>query len=204
MDKKVRKQIDWEKIEKEFRAGQLSIREIASQNGCAESGIRRKMKELGVERDLTEQIAQKVRNSLVREEMRTSNPASEKEIIETAAARSVDVVRSHRIKISSGVKTVAALFDQLATVTEKREEIIGEIEAETSDDENSNRRNIMLKAVALQANSSTAVSLSLALKNLVGLERQAFGIKDDSVENPSEVINSITRRIIGGNKWEEN
>jgi hypothetical protein len=183
-----RKSYDWEAIEKEYRSGQLSIREIAKNHGCSEGAIRKKMKSLSVERDLSEQVAQKVRTELVRTEVRTANPISEKEIVEAAAARSVEVIRSHRIRIAEGGKVVALLMSQLLDAAEKREEIVAEIEKETEGDEQPNRRNMMLKAVALQSNASTAVSLSLALKNLVGLEREAFSITTEEGSKNDQVI----------------
>lgn len=172
-----RKQYDWQAIEREFRAGQLSIREIARIHDCSDTAIRKKMKQLGVERDLTQQIAQKVRNALVREQVRADNPIDEKEVIDTAAARVVEIVRSHQRRIASGGKIVESLFAQLGDIANHREEIENEIEKETADDKTPNRRAMMLKAVSLASNSSTAVSLSLALKNLVGLERQAFNVE---------------------------
>ena len=37
-----RKVIDWERVEAQFRAGQLSVREIARQHGISDKAIRKK------------------------------------------------------------------------------------------------------------------------------------------------------------------
>lgn len=177
-----RKTHDWELIEREFRSGQFSIREIAKQHCLSDTAIRKKMKKLGVDRDLSALVAEKVRTELVRTEVRTevrtATPETEQEIIDTAAARTVEVVRSHRVRIRSGSIVVEKLFDQLGEVTDNREKIEAEIDTETEDDVVSNRRDMMLRAVSLQANASTAVSLSAALKNLIGLDREAFNLND--------------------------
>lgn len=172
-----RKQLDWEGIEREYRAGQLSIREIASQHGCSDAAIRKRMKRDGIERDLSKRVAEKVRTRLVRAELRTSDPLTEKETVEEAAARVVEVVRSHRVKIGKGIGIVDILFDQLADVAAAREEIEADIEAETEEDRSPKRRSRMLRAIGLQANASTVLNLSNALKNLVSLERQAFNVE---------------------------
>lgn len=89
---------DWEAIEREYRAGQLSIRELARQHGISDKAIRKHAAAQGWDRDLTEKVNQKVRTALVRSEVRTSNACgpAEREIVEAAAARGVEVVRSHR------------------------------------------------------------------------------------------------------------
>lgn len=189
-----RKTYDWEAIEKEFRSGQLSIREIANQHGCSDTAIRKKMKALGVERDLSERVAQKVRTELVRNEVRTANPISEKEIIDTAADRAITIVRSERKKIGKGVEIVETLLDQLAEFAEKREEIEETIGDETAGDDNYVKRQQMLKAVSLPSHASVVVNLSNALKNLVALERQAFSIKDET--GKTDKIEGITFTVI--------
>lgn len=183
---KERTAYDWEAIEKEYRAGMLSVRQIAKNHGCTDTAIRKKMKALNVERDLSQKIAEQVRTQLVRKEGCTANPVSEKEIVETAAAQAVEVVRSHQKRLSRGGKIVETLLEQLAEVAEKRSEIEQTIEEETAGDETSNRRNMMLKAVALPQNASTAVSLTLALKNLIGNERQVFNLDNEKDKNPEQ------------------
>jgi len=189
------KKIDWELIEMEFRSGQLSIREIARQHGCGESTIRKTMKVNGVVRDLSQRVAEKVRTELVRG-MRTATPETEQEIIDTAAARAVEVVRSHRIRIKTGSIVVEKLFAQLEEVIDNREEIEEAIEIETADDKDPNRRNMMLRAVSLQANASTTVSLSASLKNLIGLDRLAFNLSHVIEADSHSRINTAIPQII--------
>ena len=49
--------IDWEKIEREYAAGRLSIRQIAESNGVSDSQIRARAKKDEWRRDLSEAIA---------------------------------------------------------------------------------------------------------------------------------------------------
>lgn len=51
-----RSDIDWEKIERLYLAGQLTIRQIADEGGVAPSAITRKAKKDGWSRDLSEAI----------------------------------------------------------------------------------------------------------------------------------------------------
>jgi hypothetical protein len=91
-----RKQIDWERVEIEYRAGKLSLREIAKASGCSEGAIRKRAKTDGWERDLSKRIEEEVRNKLVRSEVRKAERVPEKEIIEAVATRSANIVLAER------------------------------------------------------------------------------------------------------------
>lgn len=199
--KKKRKKIDWEAIEREIRAGQLSIREIARLYGCGESSIRKHKKKYNITPDLSKRVAEKVRTELVRSEVRTNDPKTDQAIVDSAAARGVEVIKSHRAKIFYGEAVVEKLFAQLHEVVDNRDEIEGQIEEETKEDVDPKRRAMMLRAVSIQANASTAVSLSAALKNLVVLGRQAFNIDEGDRLRPDgglkEVLDSLDGKTWG-------
>lgn len=109
---------DWEAIEREFRAGQLSIREIGRLYGLTDTAIRKKAKADGWDRDLTERVRQAVRAKLVREDgsQQGSHPprANEREIVNAIAVRGVEVVRSHRQSLSQLNALANILADRLA------------------------------------------------------------------------------------------
>ena len=123
-----RTQVDWESIERNYRAGILSIREIAKVHNISDTAIRKKAKADNWERDLTARVNEKVRTELVRGEVRAANPQTEKEIIEVAAATVVQVVRGHRVRIKQGSELVELLTKQLTDVAGKREEFEAAIE----------------------------------------------------------------------------
>ena len=178
---------DWEGVERDYRAGVLSIREIAKINSISEGAVRKKAKEKFWERDLSSKVAQKVRTELVRTEVRTADPQTEREIVEVAAATVVQVVRSHRQRISQGSALVELLTKQLMDVAGSRELFELEIKSETEDDSNNSRRSKLMSAVSLEKHASIATNLANATKTWVSLERQAFGLKDGAETLASDV-----------------
>lgn len=106
---------DWEAIEREYRAGQLSVREIGRVHGVTDTAIRKKAKAEGWERDLTKQVQEAVRAKLVREagSQDGSHPqrANDRALVQEIAQRGVEVVRSHRRALSQ----LNAIGDILAT-----------------------------------------------------------------------------------------
>jgi transposase-like protein len=190
MDDTVKTKADWEAIEKKYRPNILSLREIARQHGVTEAAIRKKAKQLGWVRDLGAKVREKVRLELVRTEVRTPNAQdavrTEREIIDSAAATVVQVVRSHRRDIAAGRDLVSLLATQLRDVAGHRDAFLAAIEAECAEDESGERRNKLMKAVSIPVHASTIRDLSTAMKNLIGLERTAFSIGDAPSETPQE------------------
>lgn len=95
---------DWERIEAEYRAGQLSVREIARQHGLTEGAIRKRAKADGWARSLAEKVRAAVREKLVRadgtQEGTQDQRTSDRAIIEAGALRGLEVVQSHRRDIA--------------------------------------------------------------------------------------------------------
>jgi hypothetical protein len=173
---------DWEAIEREFRAGQLSVREIAAQQGISHTAINKRAKEQGWTRDLAKAVRQKVSDTLVSSEVSSVNA---QEAIDTAAARGVELIRQHRRSLGRAQTIIEKLLAELERGTDNLDEIEESIEDETADDKDSRRRNQMLKAVSLSSRASTAAALSLTIKNIIPLERQAFSL-DEHGDEPKD------------------
>lgn len=182
-----RKPTDWEAIEREYRAGQLSVSEIARQHGISHTAINKKAKAKGWTRNLAARVREEVSERLVSDGV---SAASARETIDAAAARAVDVVRSHRADITKGRKIAQTLFDELADGSDpvNREIIEEEIEAETAGDGPSaaRRRAMMLRAVSLPSRAGTLLNLSSVIKTLIGLERQAFNLDENQTDEPAD------------------
>lgn len=189
---------DWESIEREFRAGVLSIREIAKRHGLTDTAIRKRAKAWGWERDLTAKVQEEVRRKLVRTEVRITDVRTEREIVEQAAQTVVEVVRLHRRDARHGREILDLLMGQLADAAGAREEIEEAIAEETADVDDPNaqpgvrqaaryRRSAMLKAVALPTHFASLRDAATAMGKLVAIERQAFNINGAPEEPAKEV-----------------
>jgi hypothetical protein len=195
--------IDWEAVERDYRAGVLSIREVGKLHEISEGAIRKKAKALGWERDLTEQVNEKVRSELVRsthlpdQKSPTYQKQTEREIIDQAAATVVQVVREHRSRIRQGNAIVELLSKQLLDVAGSRDEFEATIEAECTKDKSPERYNRLMKAVSLGAHTTMAVNLANATKVWIGLERQAFNIGDGV--DPNGAPGALTMDQIAAN-----
>ena len=109
-----RKPTDWEAIEREYRAGQLSLRAIAAKAGITEGAIRKKAKAEGWQRALADKVREAVREKLVRSDGTQfgtqEQRADDASIVETAAIRGLQVITSHRRDLEQlhGLKRIIA------------------------------------------------------------------------------------------------
>ncbi|MGR7993850.1 hypothetical protein [Xanthobacter sp. ZOL 2024] len=95
-----RQRTDWEAIERDYRAGSLSIREIGRKHGVSDTAIRKEAKARGWKRDLAEKVRKAVREEVVRatgsQASSQEQRATDAEIVETAKWVGVEVQLSHR------------------------------------------------------------------------------------------------------------
>lgn len=181
---------DWESIERDYRAGVLSIREIAKMHGISDGAIRKKAKENKWLRDLTSKVNAKVRSDLVRTEVRTTDAQTERVIVEVAAAQVVQIVREHRASIKRMNALALSLLEELDEQTINRDLYadLGEM-LRSEDDKGQDKRNDLYNKIISSANRVDSMKkLAETLRILIGLERQAFNIsivEDDLGEKPA-------------------
>jgi len=182
---------DWESIEREYRAGQLSVREIARQYGITEGPIRRKAKSLGWNRDLTEKVRIAARAQLQIEDAGDAE-STDAQIVEKAAERSAGVVKLHRHDIARGRGLVEAMMGELEDETEHRKLLSELIEQQLEEEEaNHLRQNAVRRAISLPQRSVVLRDLSQALHKLILVERQAHGIDDGRPADPVSELYSL-------------
>lgn len=177
---------DWEAIEREYRAGQLSVSEVGRQHRISHTAINKRAKRDGWTRNLAARVREEVSARLVADGVSSANA---RETVEAAAVRVVELVRSHRADISRARSVAGRMIDELDMATAYRDEIAEEIEALCSvDDTDSDaakaraekRKAAMHRAVGLPSRAASMQSLAGALKTIVQLERQAFNVDADN------------------------
>lgn len=196
MSSKDKPETDWEGIEREYRAGQLSVVEIGRQFGISHTAINKKAKKLGWSRDLTERVRKEVSARLVSDGVSAEGVA---ETVRASAERVVCLVREHRADIGRNRSAVTKLLQELHDTIENIDEIVDAIEDETAGDKDGKRRARMMAAVALPSRAGVASTLANALKVLIPLEREAFNLDgardDDAVQ--AELTDASVAKIAG-------
>ena len=186
---------DWERIEQLYRAGLLSIREIAASCGVSHVAIQKRAKRDGWVRDLAAKIKAKA-DSLVTRDTVTSvftkeQAVTERGIVEANAQVIANVRIAHRTDIGRSRRLANKLLDELEGLTDNRHlfEQLGDL-LRSEDDKGQDKRNdLYMKVIDLPSRSKTMKELAETLKNLIALERQAY---DVGAEKPGDDRSQLT------------
>lgn len=169
---------DLEAIGRDYRAGILSIREVARQHEIDHSYLLRIAKTHRWKRDLSQRIKEEVTRKLVTSAV-TVPSASDDEIIDTESERVTGVLKLHRKDVAKSQGLVTLLQGQLEEAATLRNEIEKTIE---EGDTQAKQKGAMLRAISLPSHAGVLRDLSVAQKNLIYLERQAYSLEDKTVE----------------------
>lgn len=179
---------DWEAIERDYRAGLLSLREIANHHGITEGAIRKRAKRDMWARDLAAKIKAKAeelvrKESVVRVPGTQLTPATEIEVVEGNARQVASVQINQRRDIHSTRNTVMTMLAEMNASSGVDNvallENLGEIMREPSDAGQDKRNDLYMAVISLPERSKTIKNLVESFAKLVALEREAFGLGVD-------------------------
>lgn len=174
---------DWETIADDYRAGVISIREMAKTHGISEGAIRHRAKVNGWERVLADRVRSAVEEKLIRTDAEASGiaPAAsthpqrartrDEQIVEAAATTAARIILSHRVDLTRLQEHRTRLLDKLQALEAKHDKsdtermLDGEkpiTEAERYD--------------IVQAQATILEQLARVTYRLIPLERQAYAL----------------------------
>jgi hypothetical protein len=195
---------DWERIEFDYRAGVKTLRQIAEEHGITHGAVNKRAKTKGWTRDLKAKILAaaeaKVSKSLVSAEVSAQRLATEHQVVESNAIAVANVRIGQRSDIQRGRSLVMKLLAELEQQTEHADlfEDLGEMLRKEDDRGQDKRNDLYHKVISLSGRVSNVKALSDALKNLVALEREAWGL-DEKEKPPADAMeladDELERRI---------
>lgn len=180
----VHRRADWEAIERDYRIGVRSVSSIAREHGITEGAIRKRARKPGEEwvRDLNAKVRAKaddlVRKAEVRAQVREDQRLTENRQIEVEANIQKEVRLAQRADIQRGRRLCLKLLTELEQQTGQVPELgeLGDI-LRRPDDKGQDKLNDIYQAViSLPERTKTMKALAEALRILVSMEREAFGI----------------------------
>lgn len=207
MSKAQKPPVDWERIELDYRAGVLSLREIAAAHpGTNHVAIKRRADEKNWTRDLSGKIKAKAEDLLTRS---VAEPAvktetqkqTEAQVIAVNAEIIVKLRTLHRVSIDRSRAVALKLLDELEHTTESQALYVqlGEMLRSPNDNGVDKLNDLYQKAISLPQRIKGMKELADTLKTLIGLEREAWGIDGgrDPADDPKEPADpmEIARRL---------
>lgn len=184
---------DWERIEADYRAGLLSVREIAAAHGITHGAINKRKIRDGWERNLSARIQAKAEALVSKREVSTlvstDSVATDRAIVEANAEVIAGIRLSHRKDIARSRRLAMALLEELEIVTGNRElfDELGEMLRSPDERGNDKRNDLYNKVISSAGRVDSMKKLAETLKTLVSLEREAYGLTAEQ-GNPGEEV----------------
>jgi hypothetical protein len=187
-----KKVVDWELIERHYRAGVMTNVQIATECGVTEGAIRKHAKKHEWTKDLKAKIKARAEDLVRRAEVRavgTSKteltPESEKQTVEVNAQATAMVLIVQKGSIKRMHSVFKSLMDELELTTDNRELFaqLGELMDETGENASGKvvqdkLNEIYRKVTGMTGRVDSAKKLAEILEKVVKMEREAFGIDD--------------------------
>ncbi len=200
-----KKKVDYDRIEPGWRAGIKSPQQLAEEY-TKETGVLvtrvaiiKHFGKAAISRDLGARIQAKadamMAEALVTGKVSVATTMREAEVICSNAVTQTTIRLSQQKRINTSTDLVDLLTEQLIAVAGQREEFEEAIEEMTEEDRSGERRARLMKAISLPVHATTAVSLANALKTLIGLQNDAYGIRQTNT-NPDELASNPARGVV--------
>ncbi|MDQ0548173.1 hypothetical protein ACKVM9_002395 [Pantoea agglomerans] len=195
---------DWEAIESAYRAGLMSIREIASQHGITHGAINKRAKRDGWERDLKAKIKAKadalVSKREVSKQVSTETATNERILIEANAEVIANVRMEHRGDIRRARNIASSLFGELEAQCADvgALEQLGDLMLSPDDKGQDKLNEIYHKVISMPGRVKSMKDLSDTLKTLIGLERQAYDIDGPTGDEASKKLSDLMDDLAKG------
>lgn len=196
---------DWERIEIDYRAGIKSLREIAGEHGVSHGAVNKRAKRDGWDRDLSAKIRAKadalVSKAEVSTEVSRAKADTERETVEANATAIVQIRLAHRSDIRRSRGVVANLLGELEAQTGPEAvelmQRLGELMADPDERGRDRLGEIYQRIIDLPNRSKSAQTLVAALKGVVDLERQAWGMDAEREAPPESPLAGVLAQLIG-------
>lgn len=176
------KRPDWERIEADYRAGIKSLRQMAEENNVSHNAIAKRAKRDEWPRDLAAKIRAKAKQKVDRASVdKPVDSVTDRDIVEVESEIQSRITLTHRKDIPHKRELVSKLFAEIEGMTDGKELFETLQEALLSNDQFLMAKAVN-KVISLPQRIKGTTELVNAFKSLIGLERQAFGIDDNTGE----------------------
>lgn len=176
---------DWERIELDYRAGLLSVREIADAQGCSHTAINKRAKKEGWERDLKAKIQAKADALVSKREVSSvvsiERMETERVLVDANAQVIADIRMAHRRDIRRSRNLCLNLLEEMEMQTNNLDlyEELGELLRREDKNGNDRMNDLYHKVISSQGRIGSMKQLADTLKVLIGLEREAYSIASE-------------------------
>lgn len=195
-----RPKVDWEAVERDYRAGSKTLRQIGEEYGCSHVAVKKRAEREGWSRDLSVRIKEAAEAKVTKAEVTrivTKEAAiSERQVVEVNAQLLADVVLNERSDVKRARSIVQKLWELVEVELDHPEELekLGDLLRSEDEFGNDKLNDLYRAAIGLPQQVKNAKALADALKVLIELERRILKIDDQPVGDGSGIVLNDAQR----------
>ena len=194
---------DWEAVERDYRTGRFTMRELEAKHGIPFATIAARAKKEGWTQDLRKVIRQRATAALVNEmvdsalaEQMAAQGTEQAgraaaQAVQAAAEQAKAVMSAHRTRAHALAATALDLLGELskAALLAQEQELLAQILAGSGAEpkDEAEARRVVSKALSLGGRASTVKLLTDSLAKVQEMERKAWDLEDDAPPPPPTV-----------------
>lgn len=178
--------VDWQAVERDYRATKLTLRELGSKHGCDHAVIARKAKKEGWERDLTELVKQATNTKLIAQAVNDAVNNGQQDVtnvVLAVAELNKQVILGHRVDLSATRSVASDLLLELhnSALLGNEAQLLAQIAAGDGAQEAdlARARSAVNKALNLNSRIGSIKALAETFTKIQAAERIAFGLPLD-------------------------
>lgn len=203
-----RRKIDWEAVERDYRTGRHTLRELERLHGVSYAEISRRAKKDGWTKDLRDAIKQATDAAVLLENV----SKAQKDITETvliAAELNKQVILGHRTDLKSTRDVAATMLHELsvASLLAEDQELLSQVLAGSGAEpvDEARARAAVQKALSITTRIQGVKALADTFDKLQVAERRAFGLDEKTgkdagsglQEMATEELQKLRRSLMG-------
>lgn len=188
-----RRRIDWEAVERDYRTGKFTLRELEAKHGASYSEISRHAKRESWQKDLREVIRAATDAALLRDTATEAQNAAT-DVVLVAAEVAKGVILGQRKRVGRAVDVSMRMLDELDATTTKADQIEALFEVLTDElDERTkaSAQQQLREFMRLHARVGSAQKLMDALAKAQAMETAAFNLAAGDPNKPPAAPKSV-------------
>jgi hypothetical protein len=187
----IRVRTDWDAVERDYRTGKFTLRELENKHGANNATISRKANKQGWTQDLSIAIRQATNSKLIKSIITDECSKTQQNAADTvlaAAEVNTRVILAHRTGLNRITEIKSKLLDQIVQAAENMSELADVIEMARKPDEYGNDKvnDALKKAMGRSALVDDLKKLADVDEKVRKGEREAFGLDDVAAKEDSD------------------
>jgi hypothetical protein len=206
--KPARKRIDWEAVERDYRTGSFTLKELEAKHGAGFADISRRSKKDGWTKDLRKVVRQATSAAIIAESVKAAQSGAQStndpntNVVVAMAEANKDVILGHRKELTDARQVAHSLLSELseAGLLLEHKALFAEILAGSGAEpvDIAQAQASISKALGIGNRVQALKSLADAMTKIQAAERVAFGLDDKDDDKDKDSVSQALADFFGG------